>query len=972
MQVTSPVIVGRDAELQLLAGRLAGIRERRGATVFLTGEAGVGKSRLIDECASRAFVAGAPVLRGRASPHSTLMPFRPIAEALFSLFRAGGPPQDPALVPYRPALARLVPEWRTGEPASGDSLVVLAEAVLRLLSVAGGERGCVVVLEDLHDADAETLAVVEYLIDNLADQPVLLLASLRPEAGPAIDLARRSGQRRTATVVELGPLSPPDVSLLAAACLQAEPADLPPPVVDRLVRDGDGNPLVIEELLRAAVAAAAIVCDADGCRIVGELGDDIPSSLVHTVAQRADRLGTHGRDLLNIAATMGRRFSVSVVQEISGLDDRSLLSHLSAAADAQLIGPDATATDWYTFRHALTADALLLSLLPTQRAAIARRVADALIAMDPKLPGDSCQLVARLRLASGQTHEAGELFAEAGRRALADGATASAISLLDRAHELLDADARVNVLESLVDALAEAGQIDRALALTATLAPAPAFTAERARRVLLHTRLAAGAIRAGRWADATARVETARELLGTDAGPDVRAAVDVAEAHVMVAGVGPGLDDAPGRMERAERLALGAAEVAEQLPLPVAACEARQILALLARQRSFEEADAHLTRTLDIADAHGLPIFRVQAMVRLGVNRAMRTGDTAGLEGALQEARAVGAIASVYTVEGSLALEAVLHGDYPRADEITTRCAEATARLGHSDDHRHLLMTRATLAAHQGDRATMDRELAEFRRWGGGQSLQMPVTFGLCRAFCALLEENRPLAADELARVRAWEAGNPRIFYLAGSYGLRVLLSALDGTLCLPEYLDVAATSGAALRWNQQFLLFAHAVLLARAGRADEAVAAVDSAREVSACYPLAHHLGLRLVGEAAITDGWGDPLPWLRTAEEFFHAAGVPAVVGACRALLRRGGATAPQRRDGRARIPAPLLRVGLTVREYEVLVLLAERHGNKDIAGQLFISPRTVEKHVGSVMAKTGCADRATLRRYAATLLE
>jgi DNA-binding CsgD family transcriptional regulator len=845
--------------------------------------------------------------------------------------------------------------------------VILAEAVLRLLSVAGRDSGCVVVLEDLHDADAETLAVVEYLIDNLTDQPVLLLASLRPEAGPAIDLARRSGQRRTATVIELRPLGLHDVSLLAAACLQVEPADLPQPIVDRLVRDGDGNPLVIEELLRAAIAAGVIVCDADGCRTTGELGDDIPSSLVHTVAQRADRLGVHGRDLLNIAATMGRRFSVSMVQEISGLDDRSLLSYVSAAADAQLIGPDAAAPDWYSFRHALTADALLLSLLPTERAAIARRVADALAAMG--LRGDSLQLVARLRLAAGDQHEAGRLFAEAGRQALADGTTASAITLLDRAYELSNA---VDVLESLVDALTEAGRLDRALDLTDTLAPALAGTPERTRRVALHTRLAAGAIRAGRWADAAARVALARDLLGSDGGADVRAAVDVVEAYVMVQGVGPVPGEGSERVERAERLALGAAEVAEHLPLPVVACEARQILAMLARRRSFAEAATHLRRMLDIADAHGLPIWRVHAMVRLGVNLAMLAGDTTGLETALREARAVGAIAAAYTVEGSLALEAVLRGDYTGADEITTRCAEATARLGYCEDHRHLLMTRATLAAHRCDRATMERELVEFARWGGEQSLQMPVMYGLCRAFCALLEENRTLASEELDRVRSWEEGNPRVFYLAGSYGLRVLLSALDGTVGFAEHSEVAATSGAALRWNQQFLLFAHAVLLGRAGSPDDAAKALAEAREAAACYPLAHHLGLRLVGEAAITDGWGDPLPWLRVAEEYFHTANLPAAVGACRSLLRRGGATAPQRRDGRARIPAPLLRMGLTVREYEVLVLLADRHGNKEIAEQLFISPRTVEKHVGSVMAKTGCADRATLRRYAADLLE
>lgn len=976
MQVVSPILVGRDAELRLLEAHLADTRRSRGASVFITGEPGIGKSRLISEAVSRAFVAGTPVLRGRASPTSALMPFRPITEALLSLFRMKGPEHDPKLAPYRPALARLVPEWRTGEPSGGESLVVLAEAVLRLLAGTGRDRGCLIVLEDLHDADAETLAVVEYLVDNLAAQPVALVASFRPGPGPAADLARLTGQRRVATVVELAPLTPPQVRQLAAACLHVEPDDVPPPVVERLLRDGDGNPLIIEELLRAAHAAGALVWDADGCRLVGELGDDVPSSLVRTVAQRADRLGAQGRALLNVAAVLGRRFSVSAVQAITGVDDRTLLTHLGAASDAQLIGPDGATPDWYNFRHALTAEALLADLLPTEVAAIARRAADVLTATRPGLPGQWCQLVGRLRLAAGEETAAAAHFAEAGRRALADGATASAIALLDRARELLsaaaaDCDARAEVLESLVYALAEAGQLDRAFELADALAPAGAGTPGRDRRVALHTRLAWGAVLGGRWADAAAQVAAARRLLGPEAGPEHTVAVDVVEAHLMVEGQGECRDEGPRRAERAAQIALRAVWIAERLPAPVVACQGLQLLAMLARHRSFDEADAYLNRMLAVAEGHGLPIWRVHALLRLGINRAMRSGDVRGLEQALRDARAVGAIALAYTAESSMALEAVLRADYDTADAISARCAAATARLRYIDDHQYNLLIRAMLAAHRGDRSTMERQLAEFRSWGGEQSLHMPLQYGLCRAFCALLEEQPALALAELDQARAWEERNPNVYYLAGRYGLRLFLDVLHGRADRSDYELIADSPGAGLRWNQQFLLLADAVLLGRAGRPDDATAAVRRARDVSVCYPRAHHLGLRLVAEAALTDGWGDPVPWLRTAEEYFHLAGLPAVAGACRALLRRAGASAPQRRSGRDQIPPALISQGLTVREYEVLMLLRDRQGNKEIAQRLFISPRTVEKHVASLLAKTGCTGRAGLREYAAKLL-
>ncbi|GAB3149993.1 hypothetical protein GCM10027290_37060 [Micromonospora sonneratiae] len=975
MRVLSPTLVGRDTELRLLEGHLADTRRLRGGTVFVVGEPGIGKTRLVGECVSQAFLAGVPVLRGRASPTNALMPFRPITEALFSLFRTDGPQHDPKLAPYRPALARLVPEWRTGNPDSGESLVVVAEAVLRLLSATGRDRGCLIVLDDLHDADAETLAVVEYLVDNLVGQPVLLVASLRPDAGPATDLARLTQQRRVATVLDLKPLDPQQVHQLAASCLGVRPPDLPDPVLRRLLRDGDGNPLVIEELLRAALDSGALSCTADGCRLVRELGDEVPTSLVRNVAQRADRLGADGRDLLNISAVLGRRFSISAVQEISGLDDRSLLAHLAAATAAQLIGPDGAEPDWYSFRHALTADALLASLLPATVVAIARRAVNVLTARRPGLPGEWCQLTARLCLMAGDGTGAAVHFAEAGRRALADGATASAITLLDQSNQLLstavdiDVDVRAEVLESLVYALTEAGQLDRAFELAGTLIPTRRPGQQQ--RAALHTRLAWGAVIAGRWGDAADQVAAARALLGPDAGPEDTVSVDVVEAHLVIEGQVKSQDDGPQRAAHAEEIALRAVRVAETLPAPVAACQSWQLLAMLARHRSFDEAETYLNRMLAVAERHALPIWRVHAVLRLGVNRAMRTGDIHGLEQALHDAQAIGAIALAYTAESSLALEALLRAEYATADEISARCTEATARLRYVDDHQYNLLIRAMLAAHQGDRPGMEAQLAEFRAWDGEQSLHMPLLYGLCRAFQALLEENPALARAELGHARAWEERNPSVYYLAGRYGLGLLLEVLHGQADQRDYERVRASPGAGLRWNQQFLLFAEAVLLGRAGRRAEAAAAVVRAQQVSACYPRTHHLGLRLVAEAALADGWGDPVPWLRAAEEYFHLAGLRTVTGACRALLRRAGAKTPQRRSGRSQLPAALISKGLTVREYEVLILLADRHGNKEIAQQLFISPRTVEKHVASLMAKIGCDDRAGLREYATNLL-
>jgi hypothetical protein len=139
----------------------------------------------------------------------------------------------------------------------------------------------------------------------------------------------------------------------------------------------------------------------------------------------------------------------------------------------------------------------------------------------------------------------------------------------------------------------------------------------------------------------------------------------------------------------------------------------------------------------------------------------------------------------------------------------------------------------------------------------------------------------------------------------------------------------------------------------------------------VSAPYPTGRHLGLRLVSEAAVADGWGTPVDWLRTAEEHFHECDVPPVASACRALMRRAGAIVAQRRAGAGDIPAALRAAGVTVREYEILLLLSRRLSNREIAARLHLSPRTVEKHVASLIMKTSQPDRIALGELGATTL-
>ncbi|MFC3737867.1 ATP-binding protein [Paractinoplanes deccanensis] len=969
MRTRAPAMVGRDDEIQAVEQALEAARSGRGSAVFLVGEGGIGKSRLAAAAAERAAATGMTTMRGRGSAIGPTVPFRSLTEALLSLPRAGVPIDAAELGPYRPVLGRLIPDWGTAAdgPDSG-SLVVLAEAVLRLAGLAGRAGGCLMVLDDLQDADAESLAVVEYLMDNLGHQPVpaLLLCTVRAEPCAALDLARSAAQRGTGTLVELERLGRDDVRRLAASCLGAGPGEVPEPVADRLWEDSAGNPLLVEELLHGMVAGGLLVRGAEGWRAAGDARTRLPASLTRSVARRIDRAEPRLRELLAVAAILGRRFPLTVVQAVTGLPDRDLLGHLHCEIAAQLVVPDDQAPDWYAFQHPLIAESLLSLLAPDERIRLARRTADAVATVFAGLPGEWCQIAATLRLHADEPAAAGRLFAEAGRRALAQGAAGSAVTLLDRALGLLaegDAAARADTVEHLLYALAEAGLVERALASVSALDEIGSGL-DRDRRAQLHIRLAWSLNVAGRSAEGLAQVGIARTLLGPGATAEQLAPLDVIAAHLML--------DLPGpdQLRDAEEMARRAAPVAEAAPLPVVACQAWQLLGAITRRKDLAEATACLERSRSIAVQYHLPIWEIHALVRLGNDDALRDGSLRRLEQARQEALRVGAVNAGYQAEASIALQAVLRGDVATAETLSGQVLAAAGRLKLLETVHYVLLLRIVLAAHRGRRRAMNAALAEFRGWDGDPRQHTPRIHGLARAFCALLEENRAQARKDLDRALAAEDETPNIFYLSGRQGLDLLLRAVSGDLDRAECQAVSAEPTSELRWNRQFALLARAVLTGRSGRPADAASLVAEAMRVAEPYPMSRHLGLRLVGEAALADGWGTPVPWLRRAEEHFHAEGVPAIAGACRALLRRAGAPVAQRRDGVGRIPPELRGAGVTVREYEVLLLLANRLGNREIAGRLHLSPRTVEKHVASLITKTGHRDRIALSTLASTI--
>jgi DNA-binding NarL/FixJ family response regulator len=163
------------------------------------------------------------------------------------------------------------------------------------------------------------------------------------------------------------------------------------------------------------------------------------------------------------------------------------------------------------------------------------------------------------------------------------------------------------------------------------------------------------------------------------------------------------------------------------------------------------------------------------------------------------------------------------------------------------------------------------------------------------------------------------------------------------------------------------FLCMADAVLLGRSGRPADAEQAFATGDAELAPATWFRHLARRLVAEAAVADGWGDPVGWLREALPVFERYGQERLAAACRSLLQKAGAPMPRRRRD-AHVPPALRELGVTRREVEVLTLLADGLANKEIAARLYMSPRTVERHIANLTVKSERRTRSELIAFAA----
>jgi DNA-binding CsgD family transcriptional regulator len=976
-----PVLIGRGAELRTLTRELDAAGRSHGSAVLVIGDAGIGKSRLVREAIAVAAERNYLILTGRATESAVPVPFRPIIEALMGAARSGVVPDAPSTCDYRAALGTLVPEWsRPGDSDAEVSPVIIGEALLRILSLPGWPAG-LLVLEDLHWADPETLAIVEYLADNVADSRILCVATLRdtvPSAG--LDLVRSLTARRAATRVDVRRLSSRAVSQMAAACLAVPEL---PRAVSRLLADCDGLPFAVEEILAAAVSSGELVHGAGGWQVNNDVVTGVPSSIVGSVRNRIAGLGQQARNVVVSAAVLGRQFDWTLLPSVADVGESEALAALHEAHDVQLIEPLNGGT--FRFRHSLTRAAIVSDLLPPELTSRSARAAAAIEEAHPGLPGIWCELVAELRAASGQRVGAARLLLTAGRRALRQGALTSAIAVLRDARRLLaeaadeDRALDVEVDEVLAEALALSGDY-RQLGLLAEdlIARLNAIgSAPRRRQALIRIR-AAGARPEDNTAGAAAHLSAAGTLAKQLQDPELASRIDAAGArYALVA----------GDLEKAGGLANQSLASAEAAGLrgwaAEVAVESLDVIGRRERVRDLDAARAAFDRARKIADSRGLGVWRIRMLHELATLDMLSEGATSALLDVRELAHEAGILSIATVIDLQLANRWSLGSDLAGALATAQECERRAAQLGSHRIEVMAICLQALVAAIRGDSHAADGHAKRAEAIMPDNPEVLATTIGQIRVLAALFRDDVDRAVSLSAAARAYldkalrSPGRGRGFYSPAqapliargrSYGLHALLTAFsDGDIS--SAVALAEAAGAAVSWNRGCLAYAEAVLQGKAGDTGRASALADEGRVWFAPFaPWWNHLARRLVASAALRDGWGEPVAWLRDAAAGFELTGHDRLAAACRGQLRKAGERVPRSGRGHAHVPAQMRRMGVTSREMDVYLLVARGYSNADIGARLFISPKTVETHVASLVAKTGQPGRRELVAHAA----
>jgi ATP/maltotriose-dependent transcriptional regulator MalT len=966
-RLTSSQLIGRSAELRELEAALTDVAGGTSSLAFLSGESGVGKTRLLMELQRRAQDRGALVLTGDAIDLGTesTLPYLPLIAALRPLARAGDPalsgPLLEAVSPLLPGLVAAVPDPRSS--ATEDGQQRLFEGLLSLLDALGRERPVLLVIEDLHWADRSTRAALSFLARSMSTERVLLVGSYRSDElyrrHPLRPLLAELEREPRARRIALLPFTLDEFAEQLADILGAAPA---PELVERLWTRSGGNALFGEELLAA---------DRDGHGAA-------PDSLRDALMLRVERLSEPAQELLRLVA-VAERLDHPLLENASGLDRRALRDALREAVDRNLLV--AQADGMYRFRHALLREVIVDDLLPGERSDLHLALARVLELRVEEAP--DAQVVAAVAhhfAAAGDSSAALRSAVRAATAAERVHAHEETVMLLEHALELWDrvpdpdalagAD-RVTLLLRASEAAAALGKPGRQLALLEValddLGPQPdplraASMLEAMARAQRHLNRAAASI---------ATLERALALVeegGATENPSVRPGLLAALARALMIA---------GRVADAVGVAQDALQAATAAGMPLVEGDARNTLGFsMAVTGAVEEGAAELREAIRIAREH-----RSYADVALAY---LNYADVLHMFGRSAEARSVAeegrrAVEGIRPVavtwfDATLAGLAFDVGDWEAAEAhlpTAKRWTGEQTRMG-------LMLRRAALAAGRGQLGVANELLVQLEPMAAQSSepqLLAPLAVLVAEVRCREGELDAARAAVERGLERIGSCGEDAIRAAVAAAGVSVEADAAQRARDLHDE-EAAAT---ALRRLDELL--SRVAAAATPERPVERAALMSARAEASRAAGTPDPMTYGRAAAAWQEVGRAEPtarMRW-RQAEALVAAGEREAATEAARAAreiaVRVGAGWLRAEIEGlaaRARIaldpdagaeraPEPADDAfGLTSRERQVLALLAEGATNREIGATLFMAEKTASVHVSRILVKLNARSR------------
>jgi DNA-binding CsgD family transcriptional regulator/tetratricopeptide (TPR) repeat protein len=987
--IVCPVLLGRDRQLQALRDLAAHAACGSGQTLLVVGEAGIGKSRLVNEFATHLDSDGWAVVRGSCFERERTVPYALVAEMLRQVM--GGPPRPAALEQLGQRaidLARILPELLHWLPPDVESARIEPEQDRRRLFQVVGEvlaerdsrAPTLLIVEDVHWADDASLDVLHSFARTLPNRRALLLLTYRSDESSS-DSTRalrqfRDNLNRARLVQELhlAPLEMADIDgmLRAILSLGRSPRRDFLELVSSLT---EGNPFFVEELVRALIAEGQLIrSGATWARAATAAELRLPRTVLAAVQRQSETLSEQTQRILALAAVVGQRFDFEFVRALVGLSEDEFLVTLKELIGAGLLIE--VSAEQLAFRHALTRQAILSQLLARERRLLHRRVAEAIEQTYASNRGAHLADLAHHYYAAGLWGEALDCARRAGQHALrlyAPGAAAEQLTLALESAEHLGLTADPDLLEMRGRAREALGDFDGARSdYTETLAAAP--NAARRCQALIDL----GALWASR--DYAQAGEWFEQALG---------AARQTEDSLLLARA----------LNRHGNWLVNIGGTAEGLALH------RQALALL--EAAGDQAG--IAETLDLLGMsmglHGDVVEAVEWLARavksfgeLGdrVGQVSSLGTSVSFGGPLHAETSAGALRSLAEIRadggaalrlarqsGSLASEAYVHlalghalNGYGELGEAIER-GRAGQQIATEIEHQQWQTGALNVLGEAYVFALADEAAIEVLEQAFGSALRLRSCHwtGMSASYLALAY----LQAGDLARARstlqrAWprehlpaNASERRVAWVWGELALaerdpQLALRVAQGLLESAP----GGSRGQGIPWLHKLLGEAQHAL----GRLDDALASLELAKagalarqQRPALWQIHRalarlHLRRRSAESAyaeieqatACIEAMASTLRNDELASQFERCAlttlpGVPNSV-ARRIKTRQAG--------------------GLSPREHEVAKQVALGRSNREIADALIVGERTVESHVGNIMSKLGLTSRRQIASW------